>query len=94
MEAKTPHRNGAVTAKRAKRSVAAAKRLNGDGPMWPPATEWDVRSVGTSPALTSRQFPALALRGFPLMGTQPSGAINTGRFLDRNIMILKKRKLC
>ncbi len=30
-----PHRNGAVIAKRAKRSVAAAQRLDGDGPMWP-----------------------------------------------------------
>jgi len=26
-----------VRAKRAKRSGAAAKRLDGDGPMWPPA---------------------------------------------------------
>jgi hypothetical protein len=34
METKPPHRNGAVTAKRAKRSGAAAKRLDGDGPMW------------------------------------------------------------
>jgi hypothetical protein len=30
-----PHRRGAVTAKRAKRSVAAAKRLDGVEPMWP-----------------------------------------------------------
>ena len=33
----SPHRLGAVTAKRAKRSGAAAKRLDGDGPMWPRA---------------------------------------------------------
>jgi hypothetical protein len=39
METTSPHRDGAVTAKRAKRSGAAAKRLDGDGPMWPPDTE-------------------------------------------------------
>ena len=33
----SPHRRGAVTAKRAKRSGAAAKRLDGDGPMRLPA---------------------------------------------------------
>jgi hypothetical protein len=35
----TPHRNGAVTAKRAERGGAAAKRLDGGGPMWPPANK-------------------------------------------------------
>jgi hypothetical protein len=41
----SPHRSGAVTAKRAKRSGAAAKRLDGDGPMWPAAVERCVNAV-------------------------------------------------
>jgi hypothetical protein len=43
METNLPHRNGAVTAKRAKRSGAAAKRLDGDGPMWPPVEDVSMR---------------------------------------------------
>jgi hypothetical protein len=37
METSTPHWNVAVTAERAKRSAAAAQRLDGGGPMRPPA---------------------------------------------------------
>jgi hypothetical protein len=39
----SPHRRGAVTAKRAKRSGAAAKRLDGDGPMGPPTGDVCIR---------------------------------------------------
>jgi len=94
MEAKKPHRNGAVTAERAKRSGAAAQRLDGDGPMWPPTGKRCARAVRTSPAGPSRQFQALGSRGFRSMGTRRQAAMNTELFVDRNIVVRKKRKLC
>jgi hypothetical protein len=53
VDAKTPHRNGAVIAQRPQRSAGAAKRLDGDGPMWTPAIARCVNGAGPWAALPS-----------------------------------------